>query len=317
MGFFGFEGSQPHRYTTLQRIRDEGFAITSLPDADALRAVETASRLVNQVTDQLFVPIFQVLELDGEGDPVIHHPKLLPILKVLRLAFINIDLLGTTPLTTDEFSIHNTRRFIKREPLIGFTGRKKFVFDPDVGAKNFPRGVRNVELRAYFGWLEAFKEIETKTTTDVANGAVSVDVESVDGILQDDVIVARDSDDNSFFAIVTAIDVANKKLFFDVINGLSKTVASGAELFAFGRVPLLVERATLILLNDLTPKIGSSSFLRNQFLAGVISERTDNYNYRKQSSSGGDLGSRINSTGSLEADNLLSNFTAPPLIAFA
>lgn len=317
MGFFSFEGAQPHRYTTIQALRDQGISTTKLSDADAPDVIELASSLVMRFTDQWFVPVLNDLEMNGQGDPVIHHPKLLPILDILQVALINIDIIGDTALTTDEFAISTNRRFVQREPLVGFTGRKKLALDPSVGAKSFPRGVRNVRLKAIFGWLDNFKDICTKTTQAVGDCQGDVTVESTIGISAGDVIIAYDSNDNFFHAILTEVDSTTKTLKFDMVKRLPAAVDSGATLCAFGRVPPLVERATIILVEDLRASISSSAFKKAQFQSGIVSERTDNYSYRLASPVGGDLGSAANSTGNLQADNILRHYTAPQYIGFA
>ncbi len=329
------------KYTTIKAIRDQGIDATALPDIQALDLICLESEAVNQFTGQWFSPVDKVVRLDGTGSQSVHLDELVPIVKVRRVSLLSRGLGSTTSLllvpeqdfvkTFREIKLISGRSGAKFKGDLGYTsfeaGPIGNAFDNQsfvqgyVRRSEFPEGTQNVEIDGVFGWLEGRKEVETKLDGTVAVGTrAQIAVDSVAGFKVKNIVDVIDSDELSatfgqslLRFIVNEIDVNTKVLKFDAVE-LTEALPNDSKVITYGRVPRMVERAVLILVNRIKDVLGSSASASVTITDRIIEERTDNYMYRLREENAEDLGNTRSpfSTGSVEADRLLAHFHAPP-----
>jgi hypothetical protein len=164
----------------------------------------------------------------------------------------------------------------------------------------FPRGSNNVRIDGVLGWIEEAKEVETTTTQDLVNGATSLDVASVSGFQEKDVIII-----NGVRRIISRIE--GNTFYFETLR-LRETILAGATVVTYGRVPSLIERAlALIIKSQVEMRLNNTEIPR----ALIVSEKTDTYSYKLRANGNwGDL------LGSREAEQIISNFLPPPYVGF-
>ncbi len=80
-----FEDYTMFQYTTIERIRREGFTPGQLPDAEALPLIQEASEVLTDILGQWFNPIREQKLLDGHGSSLIYYPNRIPFIEVVSL----------------------------------------------------------------------------------------------------------------------------------------------------------------------------------------------------------------------------------------
>lgn len=306
------------KYTTVAALRAQGFSTTEIPDANALTLIEEASELVNELTDQWFVPIRQVQQLDGNGGRAL-------ALEVPILDFIELKL----SQSSDFFSqtVEDRRSVFEPFPVFGLVHElprltaapqglpSELVTTPGTrlikaqGSKRFPLGTGNLLLTGFFGvHRETIKKFVTTTTADFANANTTISLTDATGFTPGKILVFVVDDEVVYSAIV--LSRSGNTITVDAALDLDATILAGAEVRTYGKVPTKVERATLLLVGELSSPISSAEFTETQTQARIKKERTDNYSYElsdaDQISGGGTLLGRV--------DLLLQDFVKPGFV---
>jgi hypothetical protein len=264
-------------YATVADLRAEGVDAASVPDARAQELILLASRLIDRLTGQWFFPRRETLRLDGDGSAILHHPALVPILDVHRLA-VN----GRT-LAPVEYAV-----------------RERYL---EVVTGTLPRGRANVEMDAVFGWLEARPKVETSLAADLAAGATEAVLAGAAGVRPKDALLIGDTLPLLVASLVGATVTSDP---------VPVPAPAGAPVVAYGRVPRPVERACLMLAVRSRHGLATDAGARAAVTDRIIEERTDNYLYRlapPQDTSGDER-----TSGDLAVDRLLADYVAPPFV---
>jgi hypothetical protein len=308
-------------YASIADVREEGVEQRPYGDKRVRKLIRQASRTIDILTGQWFYPLRETRKLNGQDSPVVYDPSKIPIVKVFA---VEVDASKST--------FHNR---VLTLPMPGAYGPSDFPWDSAHGCGTvieslrdleyevrdryieriggvFPEGVNNVEADGVWGWIEGPKEITTTTTTDFQRDSEELILDDVSGIFPKDV-VRISKDGAEAYILVTDVDTSNKKINFDKVHEWVETVASGAAVEVYGRVPELIERACvrLVVLNkDL---MTSPEFSHAQIQGQIKKERTDNYQYElfTADEGGGGIGGGSKTTGDAMTDRILQEYTAP------
>ncbi|MCC6311569.1 MAG: hypothetical protein IT345_11750 [Trueperaceae bacterium] len=264
-------------YATVADLRAEGVEPASVPDARAQELILLASRFIDRLTGQRFFPRHEALRLDGDGSAIAHHPALLPILEIRRLA-VNGRLLGPA-----EYAV-----------------RERYV---ELVRGAFPAGRANVELDGVFGWLEARPKVATELAEALVAGATEATLADAAGLRPKDALLVGDE-----------LPLLVASLAGATVTGepVPAGAPAGALVVAYGRVPRPVERACLMLAVRHRHGLATDAGARAAVNDRIIEERTDNYLYRLAApqAAGGDE----RTSGDLAVDRLLADYVAPPFV---
>lgn len=262
-------------YATIADLRAEGLAESSVADDRAQELILLASRFIDRLTGQWFFPRRETLRLDGDGSAILHHPSLIPILEVRRLA-VDDRILAPTDYALRERYLEILR-----------------------GA--FPRGRANVEVEGVFGWLERRTKVETRLAAALSPGDTEIEVEDATGLRAKDALLIGDE----VPLIVTSL--AGTRVTGDAV---STGAPAGAPVVAYGRVPRPIERACLMLVVRDRHGLATDAGVRQAVSDRIIEERTDSYLYRLSPvpEAAGDE----RTTGDPAVDRLIADYVAPP-----
>lgn len=308
-------------YTTLSRIRAEGITSGTLTDAQVRTLIRQFSKLINQVTGQWFWPIESKERLNGKGFPVVTHPYMIPILELRSLERESSYIYDSSPSSYDTTQYVTHDRYIELVGYNSIEGGLGATYKRTSFSKTRPL---NVIADGTWGWLEnrpfvsspydTYPKLSTTTSASLANGGSSIAVVNGSGFRVNDVVIFRTGaagDTYAGHAILTA--VAGNTLSFDAVNLNTTTLASGTNVVTYGQVPESVDRACAILVIQYKDALSSSSASSASISSRIISERTDNYSYQLSDDAAAVSGSGV-TTGSVEADKLLSSYCAPPFL---
>jgi len=307
-------------YTTIHRLRQEGFAQADLPEADALRLIREASEILSDVLGQWFVPVRSQKRLDGDGSSICYHPNRIPILEVISLEEdYTADVSGDYMPSRMDILVGGADR--TSFPPDDFVIRGRFV---ELLYARFFRGRGNVVLDAYTGWMDWFdqesrsttlRKVETDITTAINYDGTEAIVTSLNDFDLRDVLVFEKNDTTREvlgMAIVNGIETGTSKLQFDKLKTKNKQqLPIGTKVVTFGAVPRLIERATILILKKLQHKINSEEYDERLFGEKLKSEKTDRYSYTLY---GGADGGGVGITGDSLVDSQLSKYTEPPYV---
>lgn len=279
-------------YSSIRRLREEGVTPKQAGDGKLLELIQGSSETINLLTAQFFSPVEAPVRCAG-GYSILHHPKLVPILKVNGI-----------------YELENGSRYLVSSSDYDFIPGERTIRSLNGTFSS------RVEIDGVFGWLRegSAKDVETTTAEDIESSATGVLLASVDGIEPRDVAIIGEGND-ALKVIVEDVDQSTSRIGFDNVGAVT-TISSGASVRVYGAVPLGIERACKLFVIRNLPALGSDEFYETQIQGRIKSEKTDNYSYTLQGSgeSGGSSGQL---TGSPEIDGVLSHFTPPPYVGAA
>lgn len=305
------------QYTTIDRIRREGFNSGQIPDADVLPLIQDASQILTDILGQWFNPVREQKLLDGHGSSLIYYPNRIPFIEVISLG---------ERFTANATGVRLPRRI---DVLVGSGDR--VVYNPDefyirgryveLNFSNSFDGRANVEIDAYTGLLDWFdissqnqsiRKEETDLTTEVTHEDEEAIVTSVNNFRPRDILLFEKNDTTRevlAFSIANSIDRVNKKFEMDEIKTLNEqTLPVGTKVVTFGAVPSLIERATILILKKLVHGYGTNSYENSVFGSKLKGEKTDRYSYTLY---GDKDGGGIGLTGDPFIDSQLGKFSEP------
>lgn len=304
-------------YVSTHRLRQAGFTPTQISANAALPKIKEASAILSSILGQWFVPIRNVKQLDGHGSSIMYLPNRIPFLEVLSLgemytasatgedlpARIDI-LLGSGDRTTynpDEYTIRG--RIVELLYSNFYAGRNNVLIDCYTGLMDwFDTDSRNVTIRKVIGELNGA----------INHDAVECVLQSTEGFRVRDVVLFESNDTSRTLlgtVIVNETDHANKKLKFNKLKTLNEAaIPTGSRVLTFGAVPLLIERATLLLFKKLMYGVNTDEYEDAMFGTKLRSEKTDRYSYTLF---GGKDGGGIGITGDPLIDSQLGKFSEP------
>jgi len=264
-------------YAIVADLRAEGVDAASVPDSRAQELILLASRFIDRLTGQWFFPRRATLRLDGDGSALLHHPTLVPILEVRRLA------VDGRVIAPTEYAV-----------------RERYV---ELVRGAFPRGRANVEIDAVFGWLESRPKVKTRLAEDLAAGDTEATLADTTGLRVKDALLV------GAHVPLIAGSLAGTKVTGDPVPA---GAPAGTGVVAYGRVPRPIERACLMLAVRSRHGLATDAGARAAVSDRIIEERTDNYMYRLAPSPEADGNERT--TGDQAVDRLLADYVAPPYV---
>lgn len=319
-------------YTTKAWLTEAGIQVSSYADDRLNRLLVRTSSFVDRLTAQRFFAYEETVSLSGDDRPILFRSDFLPILSVSSVTVKSLNtnrrgrvFLGdladvvipgaTNPYADPSYPSTTTT----------FVVDKDFVLRPDgplpryLDAINkvFPGGSGNIDVTGVFGWVEpgSRKNFSTTTTTTVTPTSTSVTLASVAGLeLRDQLIIG-----NTLPVIVTAINSTTNVVNFDPPTGrLTTSIASGATAKSWGATPYDIEWVIGFLINRELARQAQWASSSPVDPTVLRRERTDQYEYEVFSPAQMNaFGKGVGVTGIPEVDEILINYTAPPVVYFA
>jgi len=285
--------TEKFRYCNIPQLQDEGMD-TDLTDAQVLKIIEAASKLINRMTDQWFYPIETTFKQIEEGCNIITLPNLIPIIKLNNVK-IDDDEIDSESYNFDMVNLTT----IEQQRIIKY--------------KNFnTEFVGELSIDGIFGYLERRSYNETTTSTAVNSSSTNVTVVDASKFKVNDVLIFDDGVNDKFKTICTQVDKSGNKLYFADVDDETE-IDSGAKVYRYGQVPTLINRACKILVLRSLFELASENLEEQDLANRLISETTDRYSYRLSPNGSGEGGANY-STGITEVDRILTQFTPPPLV---
>ena len=311
-------------YTSVAAIRAEGIDSTELPDSRARDLIRLASRRINDCTTQWFQPVWGALRLSGADSGILTAPQFIPILDIYLLSLLDPYSNTRDSYDSAEYVVHpyenepwgrQIELFASRRGRWGGTfqeRRTRFIMDQHYIA-DFPEGAGNVEFQGVTGWTENYKVINNRKLVAVLSvGDTSVEIDNVTGIARGDTLLI----DKRILVTITGI-TGNVVEFEGMPQGVDEGAAIDAEVRDYGRVPLDIQRAALILAIFMRHPVGSDEEQQEEEALRLTSEKTDNYSYNLSSpggGGGGGGGGGATTTGNRRVDQIIQRFVPPQYI---
>lgn len=295
-----FSGTLSHefRYTTVDALRAQGLDEERIPDDRANELIVLCSNWINSLTQQWFLPIRTIEKTDGRGSAIAHHRLMLPILDLFE---VRIGKQGLFETKLTEMSYQVKPRYVQ------MLSQNTML----------PKPPLFVILDGVFGWLEEdFWVARTKVTQDVNIGDEIIHLDSVKGINPNDVVlVGRNPFPESGAVIVKAIHEPGRI----AVEPVRFSCFAGSPAVRYGRVPRMIEYATMLLVRDRAMKLGlrgteDDSDSPRWFAERLQSESVEGYSYNLSAlpTSYGFAGGGY-TTGNPEVDDILQQYSCPLL----
>ncbi len=237
------------RYVTKSRLIEEGIDIAS--NSRLYRLIEEVGQTIERRLFMIFYPLSEKA-LSRGGMNAIDHKNWYPILK----------LDGVT--NHDGETIDSDRYIVKQWRLEMLNRLKKFPV--------------HTYIDGTFGWLEDAKNIETVTKAELNSLTTTLELDSVAGIRERDTVDII-GDDYEYRVTVNSVNYQTKIISFDAIYQFEGNLPIGAYVKAWGNVPLLIERAAIMLVKKREMPIASEDFDDQLIEGNIKKEKTDNYSY--------------------------------------
>lgn len=288
--------SHEFRYVTVDQLRAEGITAEKLPDDRAKELIILCSNWINWLTQQWFLPIRLRQNVDGRGSSVFHLPTFVPILDFFSLrihkeGLLNIDLPSVSYAVKD--------RYVE---MLQF--RTRLTNQP-----------RMVQMDGVFGWLENdFVPVRTTLQTSAVKGDRILEVVSNEGILPGEVVLlGSEPAPKSSPRIVYATRGSNQI----IVEPIDIDLSAGSRVVRYGRVPRLIQWATMLLVKDKATPIGVRGTEDDEdsprwFADRLTNESVEGYSYGleglpvKYGFGGG-----ARTTGNPEVDDIIHQYSCP------
>lgn len=157
-------------YCSVYDLRAEGLTTQMADDTKVKSWIVRAGRFVEQLTGQVFVPVYKTLELDGRGSRALLLGEPVVAIESIEIDYFTVSGSNTLSAPGETLKVFNRHLFGLIEPDDRRNPKLEFVHGSDLGGVNFqeetnsgyslsqliwPRGVRNIRLRGIFGYTEA------------------------------------------------------------------------------------------------------------------------------------------------------------------
>ena len=237
MSLIEFEGplSTEFKYITVKDLRREGFDDADLPDDRAEYLIALVSSWINWITKQWFIPIRLRQKVDGRRSSVVHLPTFVPIIELFKLDIAKENLFQVTL------------------PETAFEVRKRFVQMLASATTMLPAEPQFMVMDGVFGWLEdSFSPARTNLTAPVVLEDTTINVVDTTGIrFGESVLVGRDPEPLSGAVIVQGLTPTTL-----TVSPTRFTALDNDPVVRYGRVPRMIQWATMLLVKDKMLQIG-------------------------------------------------------------
>ena len=289
--------SHAFRYITVDMLRAEGMSEEMIPADRARDMIALCSNWVNWLTQQWFSPVRVNAKVEGRNSSIAHLPSFVPILQL------------------DSLHIAKEGLFDIVMPDISYVVKERFVQMVAYSA-HLPANPRFVRLDGVFGWLEDdFEPVRTTLVGAVSPGNWTFNVASTVGISPgDSLLIGRDPYPKSEAVIVDAIRGTEI-----VTEPVRCSCLAGDPVVRYGRIPRLIQYATMLLVKDKRVPIGLRGTEDDPdsprwFADRLQSESVEGYSYSLSQlptmygAAGGSW-----TTGNPEVDDILAQYAMPHL----
>jgi hypothetical protein len=304
-------------YCTVQDLRNEGVTPEEATDEHLLMRIKIASAKINAFTGQYFAPSTDDQYVDGQNSRTVWLPEYVPIQK---LSAISIEATRTARgaypkvlpdrrywvVDTSKVQLSRGKRVIEWIYDIEAPeqyGTSFLSYNSDQYETWFPEGRQNVKIEGVFGWLENSKDVESSVVGDFTAGESKIVIDDAASWEVGDYCIFPDGS----MQIVTGVtQSANELIFQGDPYKLREDVSDGEIVTTYGRAPLLIRWCTIKLVNNASGKLGDSSTWDDIIARAIVSEKTDNYQYKLDASLLRDqIEASSGSTGDAEVDAIL------------
>jgi len=350
-----------YRYATIPQIKsrlsDDVITDGNITDSEILARIQAASAMINEWTRQVFQPTPETIRESASGDKLFMHPSRLPFLQVKSLyidpdrttgEFKGMERIIPDPAvnTCSNLAIMNSLTFRYQTDYLDINGDgQKVAWEP---GKRFmklialcggiTKGVFNVQVEGWWGWLESLKLVTVSLGTEIpANDDTVVTVHLNSAV---------DPNTGDFIQVGDTIAIATKmptgalipsSVELAVVQAIADNVVSGVDItvdplnpypvalpvntpvYCFGRTPNSLAEVCQYLAAELVKQLSADrtgDVFASQIADGATlkSEKTDNYSYtlgEAGGGGGGGTGGLGKFTGSVRMDLVLRQYAQP------
>jgi hypothetical protein len=299
------------RYVLRKQVRCAGIGVDGefgIDDARLDRLIVEMSHWINRLTDQWFLPLRLIERVDGGRGAVARMPNLIPIIELFSLKLEKEGLFS--------FDFPNVAYQVKQRYVMMSSPRMKLPDSPHL-----------ISLDGVFGWLvDETRIIKTRTTLPMNAGDTIIKVVSTAGFRAGEAILAGDTPEPRMSVITNPGSLQLKSggmIVEEIVNAtdlkvepLEIAAPAGVSVSRYGRVPDMIQRACLLMIRDRVQKVGDIDTAESPFGIGtrLNSESVEGYSYSLGALPAiNGFGGGANTTGNVEVDDILSQFTTPAM----
>lgn len=240
------------QYCSIKSLRDYGVSSNDISDALALKLIIDYSSLINQLTEQFFIPQTLIERISGGTK----------LIKIANKSIIKINSIYTISNEFIEELIETTNYRIDKN-LIIFN-----IFTPE--------GIRNIKINGVFGNINNSKDISFTSTSNIIKDSTTFTVNDTTGLEENDVIVY-----GNYCIFINSINHQTKTITIDKFP-YTFSINSGTQFNCYGSVNPLITKCILMLVKNYKS-------LQSQ-VGRIKSEKTDDYEYELFESFGNSTG---------------------------
>jgi hypothetical protein len=289
------------RYATIPKVKARVVptALTdptpAITDADILEQIEAVSATLNRWTQQFFQPVPELVRVSGQGDQVLTHPEVVPILSLMKLSAIIAR--GYGEYRGSERIIPHSNDYpeilyeggvyppqyggigitdVSGSGLIGWERGKRHVRMLSRRG-GFVRGYANIEMTGWWGWLEGYKAVSMELATAIAASTAATTLH-VDRVL--------DVDSGDFLEVgdTVALYVAEvpgalipSAVEFAIVQAIAENGGGGYDLTVdpMSKFPFVIPAGTTVLSLGAVPRgmVEVAEYLTTKFVLNLSAER--------------------------------------------
>lgn len=288
--------SHAFQYVTVRALRSEGISADDLPDDRARFLIQMSSNWINWLTQQWFLPMRVAASVDARHSSIVHLPTQVPILDLYSLNIFKEGMFDM-PLPSTAYNVGP--RYVRMLYKHGWLPEEPWF----------------VKMDGVFGWLEDdYRKRSTTLTAPVNEGDIMISLSDVTGFHTGDAVMVGTDPLNTFSFVVES--VRGNQISCE---GATASVPVGQTVTRYGKVPQLIQWATMLLVKDKRMPIGLQGTEDDEssprwFAERLQSESVEGYSYslaalpRMYGHGGGAW-----TTGNPEVDDCLSQFVCPNL----
>lgn len=278
-------------YLTIKQLRDEDITVVELPDARAKQLIKYYSSRINTLTNQWFQPNRLRTRVDGRNCALAHLPNFIPILVLDKLQ-VGVPDGQEFDVQSDSYVLQPNSNPLVLPRVVELIGpsvgggvplvlRVPFLVQEGGVRNGFPRTPQAVVLDGVFGWIEDKKAVTTDvigllTAPAGSPATVEIPVLSTAGFRRGDTLVFP----GNYVAILRDILTTPNRL---VIEEPDFTISMADKIEDFGRVPLQIQRAMMLLINRFMSLISVETTAEATMEALIKSESVEGYSYSRDS----------------------------------
>lgn len=261
-------------YATLDQLTAEGATPTTERGRDLILL---ASRRIDRVTARWFAPRRQSYVVSGDGTRLWNHPAWVPIIHV-----VGITIAGRA-VPTGEWEVDGA--------CLELTN-----------GRVFSRGATNVAIDLVAGMLEQRDPVTTEVAVEAGATTTTLEVVASAGLrVGDQLLIGATRPEPALVA-----DISGNVL---TVEPLVATAAEGAPVVSYGRSPLLIRQAAVLLAAEWQHGAATEEGEEARLRRSMTEEQIDKWKWKVATPTGGGAGGIGATSGLREVDDILADFT--------